>query len=113
MLKLGKIITALALGLVMSLSLAATGVFAQSANPQTTSNGAQAAVTTTALPSASTAVQHASVQQLSWAYRGPGGFYGHRGYGYRGFYGGRGYGYRSFYGGRGYGYRGFYGGRGR
>jgi len=98
MLKLGTIISALVLGLVMSLSLAAPGVFAQSANPHTTSNGAQAAVTTTAFPSTNTGVQHASVQQLSWT-RGPGGSYGHRGYGHRG-YGGRGYGHRG-YGGRG------------
>jgi len=111
MLKLGTIMTALVLGLVMSLLLVATGVFAQSANPHTTSNGAQAAVTTTAFPSTSTGVQHASVQQLSWT-RGPGGFYGHRGYGHRGFYGHRGYGHRGFYGHRGYGHRG-YGGRGR
>jgi len=100
MLKLGTIIPALVLGLVMSLSLAATGVFAQSANPQTTSNGAQVAVTTTAFPGASTVVQHANVQQLGWTYRGPGGFSGHRG-----FYGGhRFYGYSGYRGYGGWGY---------
>jgi len=97
--KLGKIITALVLGLVLSLSLAATGVFAQSANPQTTSNVAPVAATTAASPSASTTVSHSNAQPISWTYRGYGGF--NR---YRGFNGGhRFYGGYPFYGHRGYG----------
>jgi hypothetical protein len=103
--KLGKIISALVLGLVLSVSLAVTGVFAQSANPHphTTSNVAPVAATTAASPSTSATVSHPNAQPVSWTYRGYGGFNRYRGFN-RGYHS---YGGYPFYGYRGYGYRGY------
>jgi hypothetical protein len=102
--KLGKYSLAIALGLIMSLSLFTSGVFAQSLNQNTTNKAVQVSATTSAI------VQHANVQQTGATFRGPGygrhGFYGGRHFYHRGFYGGRHFYHRNFYGGRH-----FYGGR--